>query len=245
MDNMEYIDDYFKSSPGDEQKQRFEQRIINDISFAEEVAFYISANGAVQEQLQEEKKQRFREIYKERKVAPVVKMPFRKILRYMAAASVVAAIILSISVFTGEKISPQQLADQYINQKLDTLSVTMSVSRDSLQTASVLFNAKKFKDALAIFEALAQNHPENNDVKKYAGVAYLRLEQYDKALAYFSQLAANTSLYSNYGKFYEALTLMKRNKTGDVDAAKKLLQDVLDNAQEGKEDAGKWLKKMK
>ena len=50
MENTEYIDDYFKSSPTDQQKQEFEQRIINDMSFAEDVAFYISANGVIQEQ---------------------------------------------------------------------------------------------------------------------------------------------------------------------------------------------------
>lgn len=243
MDNMEYIDDYFKSSPGEEQKRAFELRIINDISFAEEVAFYISANGAIQGQLEQEKKQRFREIYSQRKAAPVVKMPVRKIMRYLAAASVVAVVILSISVFNGGNTSPQQLADQYISQKLDTISVTMG-TRDSMQSAADLFNHKKYKEALAIFEPFAQNHPENNEVKRFTGMAYLRLEQYNEALAYFSELASNKSLYSNYGMFYKAITLIKRNKTGDAETAKKLLQEVVDTRQEGKEDAERILKKM-
>lgn len=62
MENMEYIDAYFKSLPGTAEQQQFTRRIINDISFAEDMAFYMSANGILKEQLQQEKKERFRQI---------------------------------------------------------------------------------------------------------------------------------------------------------------------------------------
>ena len=62
MDNMEYIDDYFNHPNTVEEKQQFEQRIIHDVSFAEEVAFYISTHHAIKEQLQIEQKERFREL---------------------------------------------------------------------------------------------------------------------------------------------------------------------------------------
>ena len=79
--------------------------------------------------------------------------------------------------------------------------------------------------------------------KKYAGIVSLRLKEYDKALMYFSMIESDTS-YSNWGKFYKALTLLERDKKGDIEAAKILLQQVRDNELEGKKEAEEWLKKI-
>ena len=220
MENVAYIDDYFNSSPTDEQRQQFEQRINNDILFADEVAFYIAANGAIKEQLLQQKKQRFKEIYQQQKVMPVTKPPVKNIWRYMAAASVVAAVMLLSWFLFGQKPSPQQLADTYIEQNFKTLGVTMGSKQDSLQTGLSLYDEGKFKEALAQFETIVKNDSTNDAAKNYAGIVSLRLNDYDKALYYFKLLAANTSLYSNPGKFYEAVALLKRNNTGDAVAAK-------------------------
>ena len=69
------------------------------------------------------------------------------------------------------------------------------------------------------------------------------LEQYDKAINYFSQLGNYTYFMQTPGKFYHALTLMKRNQPGDNETAKQLLQQVVENDLEGKKDAEEWLKK--
>ncbi len=243
MEEMEYIEDYFNSQPTEAEKQQFAQRISNDISFAEKVAFYISANGAIKEQLEQEKKQQFREIYQQRKVLQVTKSPVRKIWRYLAAASVVAAVMLITWLITGDQNSAEQLADQYIEQQFKTLSVTMG-TQDSLQNGLNLFNSGKFKEAQQLFETFLKNNPANSTAKKYAGVASLRLSDYEKALTYFSLLASDSSLYSNSGKFLEALTLLKRNKTGDQASAKILLEQVIATDLEGKQKAMEWIKKL-
>jgi hypothetical protein len=79
--------------------------------------------------------------------------------------------------------------------------------------------------------------------KKYAGIVYLRLSNYDKALAYFQDLEKYTSLYANPAIFYHTLTLMKRNQPGDKQTAKQLLQQVVQNNLEGKGNAKQWLDK--
>jgi len=63
------------------------------------------------------------------------------------------------------------------------------------------------------------------------------LQQYDKAIDYFFQLEYY-NLYSNPGKFYQGLTLLKRNMPGDKQAAKVLLQQTLQNDLNGKENRG-------
>ena len=242
MENLEFIENYFKGTNDDAQKKLFEKKVIEDPSFAEEVAFYISANGVMQQQVQEEKKQRFREIYNEQKIISI-KQPLRNIWRYMAAASVIIVVLVVAWLFTGNKNSPQQLADTYIQQNFKNLSVTMG-NADSMQTGLKLFNSNKPTEALSIFEMLVKSDPKNSEAKKDAGIVSLRLNNYDKALEYFTMLATDTGLYSNPGKFYKAVTLLERNKDGDKDAAKLLLEQVRDENLEGKNEAEEWLKKF-
>lgn len=242
MDTMEYIESYFKGINSNAQTQQFEKRIIDDPLFAEAVAFYISANGLVEQQVQNEKKQRFREIYDERKVISI-KQPVKYIWRYMAAASVVAAVILLTWFRTGDNRSSQELADKYIQQNFQTLSVTMG-NQDSLQIGLNLFNSGQYSESLQVFETLLKNDPANSNVKKYAGIASLRMENYNKALVFFTDLEANTSLYSNPGKFYKAITLLKRNKNADKQEAKALLETVIEKNLEGRNQAVQWIKDL-
>ena len=242
MENLEFIENYFKGINDDVQKQQFEKKILEDAAFAEEVAFYISANETIKQQLQEGKKQRFREIYDQQK-AISIKQPVRNMWRYLAAASVIVAVVLITWFVSGNKNSPQQLADKYIQQNFQALSVTMG-NQDSAQAGLKLFNSNKLAEALSIFETIAKNNPANSDAKKYAGIVSLRLNNYDKALEYFSTLEADSGLYSNPGKFYKAITLLKRNKDDDKEAAKLLLQQVREQNLEGKSEAEEWLKKL-
>ena len=54
----------------------------------------------------------------------------------------------------------------------------------------------------------------------------------------------NRVLFANAGKFYHALTLLKRNQGGDKQQAKLLLEQVVQNDLEGKATAQDWLEKF-
>jgi tetratricopeptide (TPR) repeat protein len=242
MDNMEYIESYFKGGHTAEQKLQFENKILNDAAFAEEVAFYISASGAIKQELYDEKQQRFRDLYADHKVVSM-KPRVRALWKYMAAASVIVTALLITWFVSVNNSSPHQLADKYVQQNFKILNVTMG-NGDSLQTGISLFNAGKLNEALSVFETLENNDALNSEATKYAGIVSLRLGNYDKASEYFSLLEADTGLYSNPGKFYKAITLLERNKGDDKEQAKQILQQVVDKDLEGKNEAEKWLKKF-
>ncbi len=242
MDNVEYIEGYFKGNNTAEQKLQFENKILNDAAFANEVAFYIPAKGAMKQELYEEKKQRFREMYESGNVI-TIKPRVRTLWKYMAAASIIIVAFLVTWLFSVNRSSPHQLADKYVQQNFKTLNVTMG-NGDSLQTGISLFNSGKLNESLNIFESLENNDVSNSDATKYAGIVSLRLGNYHKALKYFSLLETDTVLYSNSGKFYKAITLLERNEESDKKQAKQLLQEVIDKDLEGKNEAGEWLKKF-
>lgn len=245
MDNLEYIETYFNGELSQERKSEFEQRIIVDPVFAEEVAFYLSTKEVAIAEIRKEK-ERFKEIYKQYKKGNQADLNkpglLRKLLPWAAAAILAGIIFFGWSVWF-KPDSAQVLADKYIQENFHTLSVKMDSEQDSLQKGLRLYNEGRVEEALKQFESMIRSDTSFFDAKKYAGIVSLRLGQYDKAVSYFSQIENYTHLYANPGKFYHALTLLRRNQPGDKKTAKRLLQQVVENDLEGKEEAGNWLKK--
>lgn len=243
-DTLDYIEAYFEKTLSAEESRLFEQRCAEDESFAEEVAFYITAREALREQLLEQKKRLWAEAGEERidrqepAMAPVRTMGFRKWLPYAAAASLLAAVLLLI--FLNNAGSPQQLADNYTKQNLVRLSQTMDGAADSLQSGISAYNRGEYNAALRLFEGVYKAHPENAEAVQFAGQSYLMKKEYDKALPLFDELAGK-NLRSNPGLFLKAVTLLERNKAGDEAEAKGLLERVRDEKLEHSNKAAEWL----
>lgn len=251
MNSLEYIEDYFKGLLTATQKEEFEQRIVSDPSFAEEVAFYLNAQALLKDQLAEEKKARFKDLYRQNEPissgqsqSPVKsrQSPVRRLWPYLAAASVLIIIIAAWLIF-GSQPGPEKLADQYISGQLQNLPVKMSSVQDDLQKAIALYNQGQLPEALTRFQQLLKQDSARPRAKIYSGIVCLRLQLYDKALDYFRQLEADTTLYSNPALFYQSLTLMKRNHPGDSQKARQLLQLVVDRDLDKKEEAQQLLLK--
>jgi hypothetical protein len=240
MKHLAYIDDYFKGTDTASQNKQFEQRLLDDPGFAEEVAFYLTTQRLLQEEARTEKIERFKKLYEEQPPTLQVVRPSRRIWNYVAAAAVLFGILFTLNLLIPP--SKQQMADSYISQELNDLGVSMSGTVDSVELMRTLYNKGKFADALTISEAIISHDASNQKALEYAGVTNLRLQQYDKALTWFKQLSANKG-YSNKGTFYQALTLIKRNQAGDLTLAKSLLDQVVKEDLEGREIAKQWLEK--
>src|ERR1700730_18329822 len=124
-DNLEYIDDFFKSNKNPELKKQLETRIAEDPAFAEDVAFYLAAKKSGQEAVTEERRERFKKIYEQKKnTSKSSKAPVRRFWPYLAAAAIVCAILFGRYLFL-KPASPQLLADNYINEKFKKLPLNM------------------------------------------------------------------------------------------------------------------------
>jgi FimV-like protein len=247
MDSLEYIDSYFKGEISPEEAGQFDKKILDDPEFAGEVAFYLNAFVAGKEQLLKERKERFRELYQEgigssSQPAVIRKLVFRKTWPRLAAAALLAGIVIGLFMFF-RPASQQQLAEQYIKDKLQTMSVTMG-KMDSVQYGISLYNEGKYEQALQVFEKIILSDPNNSTAIQKAGIISLRLQDYNKALGYFKKLETFTTLHSNPAVFYEALTLMRRGRSGDAEKANQLLEQVVENDQEMKQEAQEFLKKL-
>jgi hypothetical protein len=241
MENLETIEQYFNNTLSTEDKIAFGEKIESDLAFAEEVAFYLSARESLAAAAEESKKERFREIYNNNK--PARSFSAIKLVYYIAAAAAITGIIFGLYVFN-RPVSPNQLADKYIRENLQTLAVRMGGHDDSLQTGLRLYNEGKTSESLQQFENIIRSDTANFTAKKFAGIAALKMNDYNKALSYFKQLETYTTLFANPALFYQSLTLMKRNQPGDAEKAKQLMHKIQVEDLEGKDAATRWLRKL-
>ncbi len=253
MDSLEYIDGYYKGEFSPEETRQFEKRIQEDSVFAEEVAFYVSAQVAAKEERAVERKNSFREIYRNTTTQPEiglsnVELPkigqskIRRLIPALAAAASVIGIVLCWWLFFNPASAPK-LADNYIRQNLEILSVKMGAT-DSLQTGLRLYNEGKFREARQQFETILRADSTNSIAWLNAGLASLRMQDFDLALDFFKKLEDHTDPRINPALFYEALTLMKRNHAGDPARAKQILQEIVQKELDKKEEARELLKEM-
>jgi tetratricopeptide (TPR) repeat protein len=243
MDHLDYIDSYFNGYFSEEETRLFEERIQKDPSFAEEVAFYVSAFAVAKEEQAIASKKRFREISRQAP-APVrrINSGFKKFLPAIAMAAIFMGIAICWYLFFSPA-SPSILADQYIQKNLSRLSVKMGTN-DSLQTGLTLYNKKKFPEAMQQFESILRTDTSNPAALLNAGFSALQMQEYDKALDLFKQLETQTDPLLSPALFYEALTLLRRNHIDDPAHAKQLLREIVRKDLNHKEDAMELLKKM-
>ena len=80
---------------------------------------------------------------------------------------------------------------------------------------------------------------------QYLGMVYLVTHQYDQAITQFELLGKDSLLHANVGFFYQAISLIQRNKTGDTEKAKVILQYIISNDLPGRQEAQIWQAKLK
>jgi tetratricopeptide (TPR) repeat protein len=242
-ETLTYIDGYFSGSLTADERLAFEKRCEQDESFAEEVAFYVASRDALKNELQLQKKEEFAELY--RQLVPAQKQVsiIRKLGPYITAAAACLVLFFAWMVFL-KPSDPQKLASEYVEENFSTLGITMGAAKDSLQTGITAYNEKNYPQAEKIFRALAQNPEVAPDAIKYLGIVYLNTHRYDEAIVQFDTLSKYEALFANPALFYKAIVLMKRSAPGDREAAKDLLEEVVEKDLSGSKEAREWLNKL-
>ena len=233
---LEQIDKYLNNELNLSERQVFENQLSTDEVLAKEFAFYANTYTASKRLANEKRKEQFEGLRKE-----IVNRPVRKIEPMIWLSGLGASVILAFGFWWFSQTATSNaelLADVYIQEHFENLPVKMDGNADSLQMGLRLFNEEKLNEAQKIFEGILQRKSNESEATKYAGITALKLQQYNKAIQYFQALSQQTNLYSNPGKFYEGLALMKQNTT-DGKKIKEILNEVIINNLEGNEEAKK------
>lgn len=241
MDNR--IAAYFGKTLTGEERAQFEREMRENAELAGEVAFYLAtrkaqADGARQEIL-EARHAEWQQLLEDGDGSK--DEGSRPLKSWWAAAAAVAALAIGLAWYLNSSgPSYERLAHEYVSIELQTVNVRMDGTADSLQLAARLFNDGSLEEARRVTDGLLAKDPDHAETKKLAGIVSLRMKDYDKAIAHFQQLGAREDLFSNPGKFYEALARLERKAPGDKEKAEELLKEVVEKGLEGKEVMEEW-----
>lgn len=242
-ETLVHIDNYFGGTLTTAERLAFEKRCEEDEAFAEEVAFYIASRDAIKKEAHLERKKEFEELYRQHTPASRPEGIVRKLVPYISAAAACLLVFFAWMLFM-KPADPRKLASAYIDNNLSTLSITMSAAKDSVQIGIANYNDKHYAEAEKIFKSLKADNEVAPDAIKYLGILYLQTGRYDEAIAQFDTLAKYGTLFANPALFYKAVVLMKRSASGDREAAKDLLEEVVKKDLSGSKEAREWLNKL-
>ena len=237
----ERIDDYFKRQLGEQEKKQFEEDLKSNSELAESVAFYLVSHNAAK-QNRREKELRERHAEWQELSSGKTKTITRQLVYYVSAAVILIALGLGWYLLKSGTPDREMMAIAYAEKNFSTLSVQMDGGADSLQQAINAYNNGDYNSAEQQIDAMLVRDAKNAEVQKIAGIVALKIKNYDKAITYFHLLGEQENLFSNPGKFYEAIAHMHRGLPLDKKLADSLLQEVIDGNLEGKEEAEKWVK---
>lgn len=253
-DKTELIENYLSGNLPPDEKTLFEKELLGD----KELSHLFNMYRTIDKEMQNAEKYKDQEAALRNTLqqlnakyfkaeAPVVQMHKKNnfVRIAMAAAAGLVLILFGYFAISSFLNNPTRLANNYVQENFNILSGTMDTVQDSLKMGMTAYNDQDYQKALQIFEELYRDHPEESYVLRYKGLAYLLAKNYDNAIASFDELAAKKQLFSNDGLFLKAVTLLNRNQPGDKDAAKIMLEQVVNEKNEGNTKAEEWLKKWK
>ncbi len=242
-DTTDYIEAYFNHTLEESERLRFEARCSSDEHFASEVAFYIAARSAAREALLQQKTEQWKPAADARETIAMKPAKKSTAMRWMPYAAAACLILVIAFYFLWQPSSAANLTAQYIDKNYSQLSQNMDGDdiKDSVQVGISEYNNRNYKRALALFEWVRTNDSANYDAKKYAGLTYLQIKDYGNALQRFKELSAMKRTY-NAGDILQASVLLQRNEAGDEETAKRLLEKVVKEKEEGYQQAAEALK---
>lgn len=245
LDYSEFIERYLDSEMSGHELIWFEKELDSNEWLQSELNLRKKVNNAITEdrfmQLRNEIEEAHAQYHNAEKHLP------NKQKRVFAAASVVASfflalfLILNLSVWN---VSNNKLFDKYFEpyQANMTFRSADSELNSSLLTAMQLYENKRYKEALKLFEEILQTDPSRVGLNLYSGISKMEIHEYENAGSSFNKVINDKfNLYIEQAEWYLSLCYMI---TGQDDKAVKLLEKIVAENSFNTREAKKILRKL-
>ncbi len=169
--------------------------------------------------------------------------PVRKLSPFKWVGAIAAALFVGLFAWYLMKpqlVSNEQLYAQY-GETPEISFTQMGTSSNDLIKAEELFNQKKYKDALVVFDVHLEKEPNDFQVILYKGIAHMNQGEPAKARSAFKKVANSDTLFKTEGDWYQILHLLKQGKTK---LCRKALKSFLQKDSNRKKEAQKLLDQL-
>jgi hypothetical protein len=236
MDDKQYIDigDFIKGNYNEEQQKLFEQKIVDNPLFAEEVAHYISTIAIAKQLKEEDRKEKFKALYYQQQREKKAKI--RTIRKWIIPISIAASLIIVVTGYfmlfqnkpgsgniannknsneeqdlKGKKIDSTGIAN---NSGVDSAVKQADKKHEALKKEPGKAEQQQLYAQLFVPDAL----PEDREGPLEDAFAYYESKEYKEAAVAFEPADLNTETREPneehttfYARYYKALSYMANN----------------------------------
>lgn len=240
------IEKYLKNQLSDAERKDFLEKMSNDVTLREKVAFEKQLfetldenNWSFSENVNFDELEELESIFRSDEIKNIkesisiasneYKKPKGNITKlvYFAAASI-ALLFVGYSLFFTVKSTPNELYAEYIQQNEIYSTVTRgeeeSVKR--LVEAEAYFKGKKYTEALPIFIKELASNKNTASIYLYTAVCQIEVQKFQEAEETLNSLINGDLLDAQKGYWYKSLLFIKANQ---LNKAKKELKFIIEN----------------
>lgn len=170
---------------------------------------------------------------------------YRKVISYAAIASL--AILISVGVMY--KIQNKKLGNVEIFEKYyEPYEITMvyrsgEASQKLMAQAMEYYDARRYQDAIVLFEQLLSQDPDAMVTNLYSGISYLEVRRYSDANRSFNKIIDhNDNLFIEPAEYYLGFCYLM---TGNTENARKQFRKISKSSSSYKEKALVISKRLK
>lgn len=144
----------------------------------------------------------------------------------LAVATFITIVVLGLSIWLWLRpVNAEKLYAAYYEPYALNFGTRSMETEQQIAMAGSLYNAKKFKEALPIFEQVLAANPADSKAQFALGICYLESGQFDQAMAQFDKLKGKKDpLFGEQALWYSAMVKLKQ---GDTTGCKAILQTIL------------------
>ncbi|GHB25632.1 tetratricopeptide repeat protein [Mongoliitalea lutea] len=239
MDKENLIEKYFEGTLTAEEKLRLDKLLESDIELKEEFNLQIAIKQVMISEGEPALKAKLKDL--EKSYRSTNKQSISFLIKWPAAAILIIAFALVfIRTFTPKDVHEDLFLTYFTPAENIHYPITRGNVDNELKLAFSAYESKNFEQALILFKQLQESN-EFNELKLYLGSSYLAIGDTENALEVLiiTNLDDESSRYRI--QWYRALALVK---SGNVEEAKTLLNDLVINGDFELKKAQKLLEKL-
>lgn len=248
MNYSKYVDRYLENVMGSEERIWFEKELEGNQKLQDEVNLQKKLHAAIADKeafaLEEQLNLIHDQVYKPWTVK-VSKSSMKKAMVIVSGIAVTFALITMLLITQKNSSSATDLYAQYFVPAEIGMSFRTSGSavNSDLKTAMMLYESKRFDEAIKMFEDILEDDNSRIGLNLYSGISHMEVNQFDEANIRFKKIIDhNASAFIESAEWYLGLCYLLKE---DEEKAIEIFTDISNKNGYYSKESKKILKKIK
>lgn len=211
--DTDIIENYLAGTLSAEEQKKVEDRLLTDREFAQRLEIFKMLPHLVSEDVHNFRNE-LEGIYQEYRQQDAASSTMSRRTFFMAASLALLISVIGILIWLlPSSLTPQEMYATHFTVPADNITVRNDQEiSPALQSAMEAYNAQDYATAVAQFEDILQEDTNNAPVLFYSGVAYLILNENEKAMQNLQKVSeTEDTAYALTAHWYLGLAYLKQN----------------------------------